>query len=258
MSFDLSSCPVPYPVTWDLVRLNQITKKIGSGATPTGGQAAYQADRSNFALVRSQNVFDRNFSESGLAFISDEQALGLRNVVLEKDDLLLNITGDGVTFGRTCMVPASVLPACVNQHVSIVRLNKEVADPGYVLSYLTHPTVKEYVEAFNAGGSRRAITKAHIESFVVPLPPLDVQKSISKTLSTLDDRITLLRETNATLEAIAQALFKSHGLSILTLCAPSWKAVPPKAWTRPQRRCFPMGLKSQSWAWCRGRGAFLP
>ncbi len=209
MSFDLSACPIPYPASWDLVRLNQITKKIGSGATPTGGQAAYQARRSNFALVRSQNVFDRSFSETGLVFISDEQALGLRNVVLEKDDLLLNITGDGVTFGRTCMVPESVLPACVNQHVSIVRLNKELADPGYVLSYLTHPAVKEYVEAFNAGGSRRAITKAHIESFVVPLPPLNVQGEISKTLSTLDDRITLLRETNATLEAIAQALFKS-------------------------------------------------
>ena len=209
MSFELAACPISYPSSWHLVRLKKITKKIGSGATPTGGQAAYQVDRSNFALIRSQNVFDRSFSESGLAFISDEQALGLRNVVLEKDDLLLNITGDGVTFGRTCMVPDSVLPACVNQHVSIVRLNKEIADPGYVLSYLTHPTVKEYVEAFNAGGSRRAITKAHIESFVIPLPPLHVQESISKTLSTLDDRITLLRETNATLEAIAQALFKS-------------------------------------------------
>ena len=209
MSSDLSACPISYPSSWQLVRLNKITKKIGSGATPTGGQAAYQLDRTNFALVRSQNVFDRSFSESGLAFISDEQALGLRNVILERGDLLLNITGDGVTFGRTCIVPDSVLPACVNQHVSIIRLNKEVADPGYVLSYLTHPIVKEYVEAFNAGGSRRAITKAHIESFAIPLPPLVAQESISRTLSTLDDRITLLRETNATLEAIAEALFKS-------------------------------------------------
>ena len=114
-----------------------------------------------------------------------------------------------MTFGRACKIPNNVLPACVNQHVSIIRLDQDRADPGYVLSYLTHPLVKEYVEAFNAGGSRRAITKAHIESFVVPLPPLETQKLISSTLSALDDRITLLRETNATLEAIAQALFKS-------------------------------------------------
>ena len=41
------------------------------------------------------------------------------------------------------------------------------------------------------------------------LPPLRVQLEIAAMLGALDDRITLLRETNATLEAIAQALFKS-------------------------------------------------
>lgn len=209
MTSDVLDPPIPCPESWPCVRLKQITSKIGSGATPTGGQAAYQATRSNFALVRSQNVFDRSFSEVGLAFISDDQATGLRNVQLKDSDLLLNITGDGVTFGRACMVPRSVLPACVNQHVSIIRIDQGKADPGYVLSYLTHPSVKEYIEAFNAGGSRRAITKAHIESFVVPLPPLATQQSIAQALSALDDRIALLRETNATLEAIAQALFKS-------------------------------------------------
>lgn len=43
----------------------------------------------------------------------------------------------------------------------------------------------------------------------VVVPPLDYQKQVAAFLRTLDDRITLLRETNATLEAIAQALFKS-------------------------------------------------
>ena len=41
------------------------------------------------------------------------------------------------------------------------------------------------------------------------LPPICVQKKIAETLGALGDRITLLRETNATLEAIAQAIFKS-------------------------------------------------
>lgn len=165
--------------------------------------------RTNYALVRSQNVFDRAFSNDGLAFISDEQAAGLRNAMLRKDDLLLNITGDGATFGRACLVTESVLPACVNQHVSIIRLDKTQANPGYVLSYLTHPLIKAYIEGFNAGGSRRAITKGHIESFVVPLPPLAEQERMAGILDALDERISLLRETSATLEAIAQALFKS-------------------------------------------------
>lgn len=43
----------------------------------------------------------------------------------------------------------------------------------------------------------------------VSLPPLKVQKEIAEVLGALDDHITLLRKTNTTLEAIAQALFKS-------------------------------------------------
>lgn len=38
---------------------------------------------------------------------------------------------------------------------------------------------------------------------------MHVQREIADTLGALDDKIALLRETNATLEAIAQALFKS-------------------------------------------------
>lgn len=53
------------------------------------------------------------------------------------------------------------------------------------------------------------ITGSDLMTLEIPCPGLDVQKEIAFSLSALDDRITLLRETNATLEAIAQALFKS-------------------------------------------------
>jgi type I restriction enzyme S subunit len=165
--------------------------------------------RQNFALVRSQNVFDRQFSTDGLAFISDEHAAELESAWLESDDVLLNITGDGITFARACMVPDEILPACVNQHVSIIRADPEICLPGYLLSYLTHPLIKRYIESFNVGGSRRAITKGHIESFIVPLPPLKEQQAITKVLGNLDAKIELNRKINHTLEAIARAIFKS-------------------------------------------------
>ena len=188
--------------------MKDITTKIRSGATPSGGESAYLPQRQRYALIRSQNVFDRYFDETGLAFISDEQASGLSGAEVMPGDLLINITGDGITFARSCLVPATVLPACVNQHVMIIRVNAQRCEPGYLLSYLTHPNVKPYIESFNAGGSRRAITKGHIESFEVPLPPLSTQRRIADILSALDDKIELNRQTNATLEAMAQAIFK--------------------------------------------------
>jgi type I restriction enzyme S subunit len=78
-----------------------------------------------------------------------------------------------------------------------------------VLAFLTHPSVKPYIESFNAGGSRRAVTKGHIESFRIPLPPLQEQRAIAHILGTLDDKIELNRRMNETLEAMARALFKS-------------------------------------------------
>jgi type I restriction enzyme, S subunit len=75
--------PLDHPNEWPVTRLGDIALKIGSGATPRGGEEFYLPNRSRFALVRSQNVFDRRFDTTGLAFISDEQAEGLRNVTLQ-------------------------------------------------------------------------------------------------------------------------------------------------------------------------------
>jgi type I restriction enzyme, S subunit len=196
------------PLGWRLVRLKDVTTKIGSGATPTGGSATYLPQRERYAFIRSQNVFDRHFDTEGLAFISDKHANQLSGAAVRTGDILLNITGDGVTFGRACLAPVEVLPACVNQHVTIVRADPKKAEPGYLLSYVTHPNIKKYMETFNAGGSRRALTKGNIESFVLPLPPLPIQHRIADILGALDDKIEMNRRISATLEAMAQALFK--------------------------------------------------
>ena len=62
---------------------------------------------------------------------------------------------------------------------------------------------------FNAGSGVPTLNRNHIHPLPVLLPALQVQRAIVSTLGALDDRIALLRETNSTLEAIAQALFKS-------------------------------------------------
>lgn len=197
------------PAEWPCYELHTFVRKVRSGATPRGGAESYAAERSNYALVRSQNVFDHRFEPNGLAFISDSQARDLAGAELEANDVLLNITGDGVTFGRSCLAPSDVLPACVNQHVMLIRVDPTKCVAGYLASWLSLPDTKGYIESFNAGGSRRAITKGHIEAFKVPLPPIEVQRDIAGVSAVFNRRIDLLRQTNATLESIAQALFKS-------------------------------------------------
>ncbi len=191
---------------WQSYKLKDICTKIGSGATPRGGKAAYLKE-GPFALIRSQNVLDFFFSNDGLAFIDKEQADQLDNVELQENDVLLNITGDSVA--RVCQVPKEVLPARVNQHVSIVRPDCSKLLSEYLKYYLLSPGFKNYMLAMaSVGGTRNALTKGMIEDFEIKLPPLPTQRRIADILSTLDEKIELNRQTNATLEAIAQAIFK--------------------------------------------------
>jgi len=67
----------------------------------------------------------------------------------------------------------------------------------------------DYLRARANSGVQVNLSTGAIKESKLLLPPLSEQKQIGKMLLALDDRITLLRETNATLEAIAQAIFKS-------------------------------------------------
>ncbi|WP_394157979.1 restriction endonuclease subunit S [Vibrio campbellii] len=196
-------------VNTNLVKLKDITEKIGSGSTPRGGESAYLDQRESFAFVRSQNVYDFQFNEDGIRYITDVDAKKLKGVHLQPDDILLNITGDGLTFARCCLVSEDILPAAVNQHVCIIRVDKKKCLPNYLLAFLCLPQTKKYIESFNAGGSRRAITKGHIESFEVPLLPMVIQETISRNMQGLLEKHNLNNQINQTLEQMAQTLFKS-------------------------------------------------
>jgi type I restriction enzyme S subunit len=66
------------------------------------------------------------------------------------------------------------------------------------------------LSALDVGSANPTLNRNHVHPIEVKWPStLAEQENIASTLGTLDDRITLLRETNTTLEAIAQALFKS-------------------------------------------------
>ena len=188
---------------WHTYKLKDITTKIGSGSTPTGGSGAYKAE--GITLIRSQNVLDYKFTEDGLAFIDDDQAYSLRNVIVEVNDVLLNITGDSVA--RCCGAPANWLPARVNQHVAILRSNPEKLDHRF-LKYSLLASKEELLILSEIGGTRNALTKGMLEDYEVILPPLPEQKAIASVLSSLDDKIDLLHRQNQTLEAMAETLFR--------------------------------------------------
>ncbi|MDA8256672.1 MAG: restriction endonuclease subunit S [Betaproteobacteria bacterium] len=168
---DMFGDPATNPKGWTQVPIGDHASKIGSGATPRGGEESYKG--AGITLIRSMNVRDGVFLRDGLAFIDDEQAAQLEGVVVEADDVMLNITGASVA--RVCRAPANVLPARVNQHVAIIRPTATF-NPHFLEQCLLSPSVKErLLKIARAGATREAITKSAIEQFRVIRPPREAQ-----------------------------------------------------------------------------------
>jgi len=169
-------------VGWEQKNLGEITTKIGSGATPRGGNESYK--QTGISLVRSMNVHDLEFRDKNLAFIDDKQAKDLNNVTLHENDVLINITGASVA--RCCMIPKDYLPARVNQHVSIIRTIKDIIDPLFLNLLLTSKYYKDQLLLTGEqGATRQAITKVQLENFVIHYPNLKEQQAIVTKLDAL-------------------------------------------------------------------------
>ena len=193
---------------WVEDKLVSLTTKIGSGATPRGGGESYKTEGT--ALIRSLNIYDLGFKYSKLAFLDDAQADVLSNVILQSGDVLLNITGASVA--RCCTVPGDVLPARVNQHVSIIRpianrLDSEFLHYLMISKYYKNQLLQTGAEG---GATRQAITKAQIQDFTVRYPAdIREQKSIVDSLDSILQQTQRLESINQKKIEALDALKKS-------------------------------------------------
>ena len=150
---------------WPTVRLGDYCSKIGSGATPRGGASVY-LDQGEICLIRSQNIYNDGFKPNDLVYITEESAEKLKNVIVEKGDILLNITGDSVA--RVCLARKEYIPARVNQHVAIIRPEPEEFDARYLRYLLASPAIQNFLLTIAAvGATRSALTKNMIETLEV-------------------------------------------------------------------------------------------
>ena len=164
---------LPRKGEWATRLLKSLATKIGSGATPAGGRESYFTK--GIPLIRSMNVHFRGFDRTGLVFLSDEQADELSNVTVQTNDVLLNITG--ASIGRVTIAPIEMAGARVNQHVTIIRPTPELF-PRFLSMFLASPAVQRMIDEIQVGATRQTLTKAMIEQFEIPLPPLAEQKRI--------------------------------------------------------------------------------
>lgn len=110
--------------------------------------------------------------------------------------------------GRTNWVPDPV-NFCIAQDMVSVRANTSKIYPKYLFAALRSSVVQAQIDNMHVGTMIPHFKKGDFGKLNIPVPSSFDQKIIGDFYFSISERITILRETNETLEAIAQALFKS-------------------------------------------------
>ena len=197
--YEMFGDPVENEKGWEVKKLKDITTKIGSGATPKGGNQSYK--KSGISLVRSLNIHNNVFVYKDLAFIDETQAANLSNVILQENDVLLNITGASVA--RCCIVPSNVLPARVNQHVAIIRSNSDVSHVFLCYQFTSDIYQQKLLSIGKSNGAtREALTKLQLESLSIILPPISLQHSFASKVEAIEKQKELIKQSIAETELL--------------------------------------------------------
>lgn len=114
------------------------------------------------------------------------------------------------TLGYAALVPDDNTAWLHNQRVGLLEFfGKIEADPIFVSYLLRTHEYRSWVVGSATGTTVKHTSPSRIEAYKCKIPPIHEQQNIANTLGSIDNKIDLNRRINQTLEAMAQAIFKS-------------------------------------------------
>ena len=125
---------------------------------------------------------------------------------LEEGDIVIGMDGSRVGKNRA-QIRKEELPLILAQRVARLRAKKKFSQD-FLAYIIKSNSFEQYVEAIKTGTSIPHISPQQIKEFEFYAPNKETQQHIASILSSLDDKIELNRQTNQTLEGIAQTLFQ--------------------------------------------------
>ncbi len=159
-------------------------------------------------VVRGTNLTGGRSFSGDFVFITPEKAEELNSANLLANDLVFPHRG---AIGEVGIVPNDGERYVLSSSLMKLTCAADRAHPDFIYYFFKSDAGRFELlkNASQVGTPGIGQPLSSLKQIKLRLPPVDEQRSIAAALRALDDRIALLRETNATLEAIAQALFKS-------------------------------------------------
>lgn len=183
---------------WKEYKIKDIISKITSGGTPKSSEASYYDGSIPWLNTKEINFnritkTERYITEEGLSNSSAKW--------IPKGSVIVAMYG-----ATAAKVAYSLIDLTTNQACCNLIIDEDKANSQFVYYYIQ----SSYEELLNlaCGAAQQNLSLGVIGDFPIYLPPLNEQKRIASILSSLDDKIDLLNRENATLEAMAETLFR--------------------------------------------------
>ena len=192
------------PTIGDLVRQGEATVQTG----PFGSQLhSHDYVSSGTAVIPTEAIGRGKILDIAVPQVASTKAMELSRHRLQLDDILFARRGAQAT-GLSAIVDSRHQGELCGTGALLLRVQSPRVDPSYLAMFLSSETSYRWLRTHAVGAVMLNLNTDIIKSFPLELPGIEEQRSLARFLGAVDDRIALLRETNATLEAIAQALFK--------------------------------------------------
>ena len=188
---------------WDIKLINDITSKVGSGSTPSGGSQVY-TDK-GILFIRSQNINNDQLIFDDTTYISQSIHDKMKGSTVQANDVLLNITG--ASIGRSCVVPENFIVGNVNQHVSIIRFIDGYV-PRFYQKYLSSERGQKHISSLQVGSGREGLNFQAIRKIAIPSPDMNEQQKIADFLSAVDEKNTALTAQKTALTQYKQGMMQ--------------------------------------------------
>jgi type I restriction enzyme S subunit len=181
--------PKEYPV-------HQLSEYITSLTSGSRGWARYCVDDGNEWFITIKNVKDCHIITDNMQPVNAPDNAEAKRTKVQEGDLLISITAD---LGRTGVVTKEIAEhgAYINQHLSCIRINKEVLKPLFVAYYMESPAGKEQFAAKNQNAVKAGLNFNSINSLRLIVPPIREQ----------EDFINFINQVNKSKVAVLKKLF---------------------------------------------------
>lgn len=165
--------------------VHQLSEYITSLTSGSRGWAQYCVDDGDEWFITIKNVKGCHISTDNMQSVNAPDNAESKRTKVQEGDLLISITAD---LGRTGVVTKEIAEhgAYINQHLSCIRINRDVLNPLFVAHYMESPAGKEQFAAKNQSAVKAGLNFNSINSLKLIVPPLAEQNRFIDFIEQVD------------------------------------------------------------------------